>query len=248
VTAMNSRANAPTVVLVHGSFADASSWAGVTRRLEALGIPVQAIVNPLRGISADSAYVSSVMDQIPGPVLAVGHSYGGAVITNAATSAKNVVGLVYVAGFAPDEGETVADIVGSSKDSILLTAVQETKYPTGSGSETAAEYSIDPAKFHAVFAADLSPEESDVLAVSQRPTAAATLGEKTGPPAWKNLPVWAVVGTADKAIGTDAVRSMAQRAGAAISEIDGSHVVMISQPGPVTDVILTAHRAVANGA
>jgi pimeloyl-ACP methyl ester carboxylesterase len=245
---MNSQASGPTVVLVHGSFADASSWAGVTQRLQAARVPVQAIVNPLRGVSADSAYVSSVLDQIPGPVLAVGHSYGGAVITNAATRARNVVGLVYVAGFAPDEGEAVAEIVGSSKDSMLLTAVQETKYPTGSGSETAPEYSIDPAKFHAVFAADLSQEESDVMAVSQRPSAAATLGEKTGPPAWKNLPSWAVVGTADKAIGTDAVRSMAQRAGANISEIDGSHVVMISQPGPVADVILTALRAVTSGA
>jgi pimeloyl-ACP methyl ester carboxylesterase len=248
VTAMNTQASGPTVVLVHGAFADASSWAGVTQRLQAVRVPVQAIVNPLRGVSADSAYVSSVLDQIPGPVLAVGHSYGGVVITNAATRARNVVGLVYVAGFAPDEGETAAEIVGSSKDSILLTAVQETQYPTGSGSETASEYSIDPAKFHEVFTADLSQEESDVLAVSQRPSAAATLGEKTGPPAWKNLPSWAVVGTADKAIGTDAVRSMAQRAGANISEIDGSHVVMISQPGPVTDVILTALRAVTNGA
>ncbi len=125
--------------------------------------------------ATDAAYVSSVIDQIPGPVLAVGHSYGGAVITNAASSAKNVVGLVYVAGFAPDEGEPVADIVGASKDSILLTAVPETKYPTGQGSETASEYSIDPEKFHEVFSADLSQAESDVLAASQRPSAAATL-------------------------------------------------------------------------
>ena len=237
--------NAPTVVLVHGSFADASSWAGVTQRLELAGVPVKAIVNPLRGINADSAYVASAMDQVPGPVLAVGHSYGGAVITNAATKAKNVVGLVYVAGFAPDEGETVGDIVGASKDSILMTAVQATQYPTGRGSETSSEYSIDPAKFHEVFTADLSLEESDVLAVSQRPTASATLTEKSGAPAWKNLSSWAVVGTADKAIGTDAVRSMAERAGADITEVNGSHVVMISQPDAVTEVILKALRSVS---
>jgi len=235
----------PTVVLVHGAFADASSWAGVTERLEKADIPVKAIVNPLRGIAADAAYVSSVIGQIKGPVLAVGHSYGGAVITNAATNAKNVVGLVYVAAFAPDEGETVADIVGSSKESLLLPAVQETTYPTGKGTETATEYSIDPMKFHEVFTADLPQAESDVLAVSQRPTAAATLMEQTGPPAWKNLSSWAVVGTADKAIGTDAVRYMAKRAGADISEVDGSHVVMISQPDAVTSVIMKALNAVS---
>jgi pimeloyl-ACP methyl ester carboxylesterase len=242
---MNPTTDGPTVVLVHGSFADASSWAGVTRRLEKAGVPVKAIVNPLRGVAADSAYVSSALGQVSGPVLAVGHSYGGAVLTNAATNAPNVAGLVYVAAFAPDEGETVADIVGSSKDSALLTAVQETTYPTGDGTQTAPEYSIDPAKFHSVFAHDLSEEDSAVLAASQRPSAAATLSEKTGTPAWKSLDSWAVVGVGDKAIGTDAVRSMAQRAGADITEIDGSHVIMISQPDAVTDVILRARSAVS---
>jgi len=216
----------------------------VIRRLESSGVPVKAIVNPLRGINTDSAYVSSALDQIPGPVLPVGHSYGGAVITNAATNAENAVGLVYVNAFAPDEGETASDIVGSSRDSLLLNAVQETKYPTGQGSQTASEYIIDPAKFHEVFTADLSQEDSDVLAVSQRPCAAATLSEMTGPPAWKNLASWSVVGSGDKAIGADAVRSMAKRAGADITEIDGSHVVMISQPEAVTNVILKALSAV----
>src|ERR1700709_2007300 len=157
----------PTVALVHGAFAAAGSWAGVTELLLAAGVKVQALVTPLRGVASDAAYVASAIGQIPGPVLAVGHSYGGAVITNAVTNAKNVVGLVYVAAFAPDEGETVADIVGSSKESLLLPAVQETKYPTGKGTETATEYSIDPMKFHEVFTADLSQAESDVLAVSQ---------------------------------------------------------------------------------
>jgi pimeloyl-ACP methyl ester carboxylesterase len=245
MTTTNS-AGDPTVVLVHGSFADASSWSGVTERLEKAGVSVKAIVNPLRGINADSDYVASVMDQIPGPVLAVGHSYGGAVITNAASKADNVVGLVYVAAFAPDEGETVGGIVGQSKESMLLTAVQESKYPTGQGSATDSEYTIDPAKFHDVFTADLPLAESDVLAVSQRPTSAGTLSEKTTNPAWKNLSSWAVVAGADKAIGADMVRSMAERAGADILEVDGgSHVVMISQPDQVTDVILKAFRAVS---
>ncbi len=244
MTTMNAPGD-PTVVLVHGAFADASSWAGVTQRLEKAGVPVKAIVNPLRGLTADAAYVKSAIDQIPGPVLAVGHSYGGAVITNAATNAKNVVGLVYVAAFAPDEGETASDIIGQSKESLLLNAVQEAKFPTGNGTETASEYNIDPQKFHEVFTADLPQEESDVLAVSQRPAAAATLGEKTGPPAWKKLSSWSVVGTGDKAIGADMVRSMAQRAGADIKEVDGSHVVMISQPDAVTEVIMKALRSVS---
>src|SRR3954470_18674030 len=150
------RSNAPlTVVLVHGAFADSSSWNGVVERLQAAGVQVTAAPNPLRGISHDSAYVESFIKQIPGPVLAVGHSYGGAVISNAATGAKNVVGLVYVAAFAPDEGERLSDAEGASKDSVLLTALVPLQYPTGDGAETAVEFAIDPAKFHDAFAADL---------------------------------------------------------------------------------------------
>ncbi|HEX8863873.1 MAG TPA: alpha/beta hydrolase [Actinomycetes bacterium] len=231
----------PTAVLVHGAFADASSWAGVTERLERAGVPVRAVVNPLRGVQADSAYVASVFQQIPGPVLAVGHSYGGVVITNAASMVDNVVGLVYVAAFVPEEGESLGEVVGSA----LMPAVVESKYPTGQGSQTASEFSIDPAKFHEVFAGDLSQQQSDVMAVSQRPAAAATLSEKSGPSAWNRLQSWAVVGTADKAMGPDLARSMARRAGADITEIDGSHVVMMSQPDAVTEVILRAHNAVS---
>lgn len=241
---MTANNGGPTVVLVHGSFADASSWGGVVQRLEASNIPVKAIVNPLRGLESDTAYVASAISQTPGPVLAVGHSYGGAVVTNAASKADNVVGLVYVAAFAPDEGETLGELVSTSKESALMPAIQPTSYPTGQGAETAMEYAIDPAKFHDVFAHDLGSEESDVLAVSQRPTAAATLTDKTARPAWKTLPSWAVVGKGDKAIGADLVRSMAQRAGADTVEIDGSHVIMISQPAAVTDVIQQAYAAV----
>ena len=245
MTATASQSVLPTAVLVHGAFADAASWAGVTERLERAGVPVRAVVNPLRGVQADSAYVASLFQQIPGPVLAVGHSYGGAVITNAASMVDNVVGLVYVAAFVPDEGETVGEIVGGSRDSALMTAVVESKYPTGQGSQTASEFSIDPARFHEVFAGDLPQQQSDVLAVSQRPAAAATLSEKSGPPAWKRLQSWAAVGTADNAMGADLARSLAHRAGADITEIDGSHVVMMSQPDAVAEVILKAHKAVS---
>ncbi|MFC4035984.1 alpha/beta fold hydrolase [Streptomyces polygonati] len=236
-----SEVTTPTVVLVHGAFADAGSWAPVTERLVAAGVPVRAIVNPLRGVSVDAAYVASVINQIPGPVLAVGHSYGGAIITNAVPQTTNVVGLVYVAAFAPDEGEALADIVAGSKDSVLTSAVQPSQYPTGNGTETATELIIDPARFRAVFTADLSQLQSDVYGLSQRPIAAAAFEEKNGPAAWKSdLPVWAAIGTADLAAGSDVVRRMAQRAGARITEIEGSHVIMISQPDAVTRVIQEA--------
>lgn len=232
----------PTVVLVHGAFADAGSWAPVTERLVSAGVPVMAIVNPLRGVQHDAAYVASAISQVESPVLAVGHSYGGMIITNAVPQTTNVVGLVYVAAFAPDEGETLAGIVGRSQDSVLTTAVLPKQFPAGNGS--AVEFIIDPAKFRAVFTADLTQLQSDVYGLSQRPIAASALEDKTGRPAWKDLPSWAAVGTQDKAAGADVVRSMAQRAGAEITEIEGSHVIMISQPDAVTNVILTALKSV----
>jgi pimeloyl-ACP methyl ester carboxylesterase len=173
-------------------------------------------------------------------VLLVGHSYGGAVITNAATQAKNVVGLVFVAAFAPDEGERLGEAEGASKDSVLNSALVPLHYPAADGGEPAVEFAINPARFHDAFAADLPAVEAGVLAATQRPVAELAFSEPTGAPAWKNLPSWAVVATADKAAGTDVIRSMAKRAGATITEVEGSHVVMISQPQAVTDVILDA--------
>jgi pimeloyl-ACP methyl ester carboxylesterase len=233
-----------TVVLVHGAFADASSWNGVVERLQAAGKQVTAPANPLRGISIDSAYLASVFGQIPGPVLAVGHSYGGAVISNAATEARNVVGLVFVAAFAPEEGETLNQAEGASRDSVLGSALIELQYPTGDGVQTATELIVDPAKFHEAFAADLPAEQSALMAATQRPAAVLAFSEPSGPPAWKSLPSWTVVATGDKAAGADVIRSMAERAGATITEVEGSHVVMISQPEAVTEVILTAAAAV----
>jgi pimeloyl-ACP methyl ester carboxylesterase len=236
-----------TVVLVHGAFADGSSWAGVIQRLQARGIKVTAPANPLRGISIDSAYLASLLSQIPGPILAVGHSYGGAVISNAATSAGNVVGLVYVAAFAPDEGERLGEVENNSKDSVLNTALVPLQYPTGDGTKTAVEFALDPSKARAAFAADLTEEQAGLVAATQRPVADLAFSEPNGRPAWKSLPSWAVVATGDKAAGTDVVRSMAERAKATITEVEGSHVIMISQPQAVTDVILSALAAVGHG-
>ncbi len=234
-----------TVALVHGAFGDSSGWTGVIERLQADDIPVQAVVNPLRGMNFDAAYVASAMWQIPGRVLAVGHAYGGAVITNAAASAENVAGLVYVAAFAPDQGETLSDILGRSVDSELAAALRETEYPTGPRAAPAGELTIDPARFRSVFAADLSEQDAAVMSAIQRPIAASTLGEKSGPPAWRTLPSWAVVASGDKSAGADVVRSMAQRAGAQITEIDSSHVPMVSHPDVVTTVVRTAWQGVS---
>ena len=233
-----------TVVLVHGAFADASGWNGVIERLYERDVQVIAPANPLRGISIDSAYIAGVLKNVSGPVLAVGHSYGGAVITNAATLAGNVVGLVYVAGFAPNEGERLIDAESVSKDSVLNSALVPLKYPTGQGPETAVEFAIDPAKFRDAFAADLPAEQTAVMAATQRPVAELAFSEPSGMPAWKNLPSWTVVATGDTAAGADVIRSMAERAGAVITEVKGSHVIMMSQPQAVTDVILDAIAAV----
>ena len=233
----------PTVVLVHGAFADAGSWAAVVDLLLAAKVKVQALAIPMRSLASDSAYVASAISQIDGPVLAVGHSYGGAVISNACTNAANVVGLVFVNGFATELDEVLSSVEGTSRDSALGPALVTRQYPTGSG-EMAVELYVNPANFNEVFGGDLPEAQASVLGASQRPIAAAAFDEKSGAPAWKTLPSWAVVATGDKAAGTDITRSQAQRAGADIVEVDGSHLIMVSQPQVVTDHILKALRSV----
>jgi pimeloyl-ACP methyl ester carboxylesterase len=234
----------PTVVLVHGAFADGGSWAGVTELLLAAGVNVLTPAVGLRGIAADSAYIASVFAQVDGPVVAVGHSYGGAIISNAATSSPNVVGLVFVSGFAPEENEKLSDVEGTSRDSALGPALVQRQYPVGDGT-SAVELYVDTEKFRAVFAADLPETQAAVLGASQRPVAAAAFDEPNGAPAWKSLPSWAAVATGDKAAGADVTLMMAKRANAQIVELDGSHLIMVSQPRAVTDVILSALKAVS---
>ncbi len=229
-----------TVVLVHGAFADSSGWNGVVERLQAAGVPAIAVSNPLRGVAHDAAYVASALSQIPGPVLAVGHSYGGAVITNAAASAGNVVGLVYIAAFIPEEGESLLAIEGNSRDSVLASALVELQYSTGQGSETAIEFAIAADKFHSAFAGDVSPEFAAVMAATQRPAAQACFAEPTTGTAWKTRPSWAVIPNGDYAAGSDVLRTMAQRANADVVEVAGSHVIMVSQPQVVFDQIMKA--------
>lgn len=234
----------PTVALVHGAFADNSGWNGVIAGLTAAGIRAQGISNPLRGIAHDADYVASALGQIPGPVIAVGHSYGGAVITNAGAQPGNVVALVYVAAFAPDEGETLGAIEEGSTDSVLNSALVPLHYPTGQGDETEIEFAIDQEKFHDAFAADVPPADSALMGATQRPVSARAFTESTTAAAWKALPCWAVIPTADHAAGSDVLRQMAQRAGMTISEVEGSHVAFVTKPQPVIDAVLEAVRSV----
>ncbi|MGH1564157.1 alpha/beta hydrolase [Mumia sp. DW29H23] len=236
-----SSAPKPTVVLVHGAFADASGWADVTKKLQKKGYTVYAPANPLRSLSGDSAYIRAFLETIPGPVVLVGHSYGGAVITNAATGNANVKSLVYVAAFAPDAGETVAaasELGGGHSE--LLANIVTRPYP-GAGPQDADAY-INPSSFRALFAADLPAKETAVMAAAQRPATFTTFLEPSGEPAWKTIPSWYLVAENDKTIPPEAERAMAARAGARTVEIRSSHVAMISHPKAVTDLILRAAR------
>ena len=235
----------PTIVLVHGAFADASSWNGVIERLQQQGYTVIAPANPLRGVAADSAYTASLLSQIDGPVLLAGHSYGGAVITNAASSAPNVVGLVYVAAFAPDEGENLGDLSACSKDSVLNSALVQYTLSGRTRRGDLGRVRDQPRATQGSLRRRPARRADRADSRDSAPVAAAAFSDASGPPAWKKLPSWAVVATGDKAAGADLVRSEAQRAGADIVEVEGSHVIMISQPQAVTDHILKAARAVA---
>jgi pimeloyl-ACP methyl ester carboxylesterase len=229
----------PTIVLVHGAWADASSWDRVARRLQDQGYTVIAPANPLRGVQTDSAYLSSVLATITGPIILVGHSYGGVLITNAATGNPNVKALVYVAAFAPDLGETVGQILAMNPGTQAAPPnLTFRPYPGG------VDTYIAPSAFHDVFCADVPADTAAVMAATQRPINVAALGEPSGTPAWKTIPSWYLVASNDQAIPPATEQFMAKRAGATTVEIASSHVAMISHPAAVTDLILDAAHAV----
>jgi pimeloyl-ACP methyl ester carboxylesterase len=233
----------PTIVFVHGSFADASGWAGPIRRLQREGYTTFAPPNPLRSLDGDAAYIRAFLSTIDGPIVLVGHSYGGAVITNAATGNPDVVSLVYICGFALDEGEPVGAALGlGGGHSDLPEHIVARPYP--SAPEGDADGYIDPAFFHELFCADLGAEDAAALAASQRPAALQTLAAPSGVPAWRSIPSWYLVGSSDRTIPAEAERFMAERAGAHTVEIDSSHVAMISHPDAVAKLVLDAARAV----
>ncbi|MEV6784483.1 alpha/beta hydrolase [Streptomyces sp. NPDC051098] len=228
----------PTVVLVHGAFADASGWNGVIERLQANGYTVLAPPNPLRGPADDSTYIAGVLKNIKGPIVLVGHSYGGAVISGAAAGNPNVKSLVYVSAFMPDKGEVLGQLAAKFPGSELNPALSPTPFETTSGKGT--DLSIQPARFRDVFAADLPATTTAVMAAAQRPIAASAFTDKAPAAAWRTIPSWALVAKQDKSIAPDLERFEAERAGSHTVEIDSSHVAMISHPGTVADLIRDA--------
>ncbi|CAK7279855.1 alpha/beta fold hydrolase [Streptomyces misionensis] len=232
----------PTVVLVHGAFADASSYAQVIPRLIARGLDVVAPAVPNRSLIGDAAYIASVVRQIPGPVVLVGHSYGGAVITVAGTE-DNVKALVYLAGYALEKGESLGELQGRFPDSDLAAALVYTPFPIEGSTGTGTDVSVRPDKFPAIFAADVDHRLAEVLAVSQRPLAAQAFADAAPAAAWKTKPSWGLVASSDHTINPDVERYGYQRAGMTTVEVDSSHLVMLSHPERVVELIEEAVRA-----
>lgn len=232
----------PTIVLVHGAFAESSSWNGVLTTLIVRGYPVVAVANPLRGVKSDADYVAGAMKGIDGPIVLVGHSYGGSVISNAAKGNDNVKALVYVAAFAPEAGETAAELSARFPGSTL----GPTLAPPVALSDGGKDLYILQDKFRAQFAADVSSMEAKLMAGTQRPITEGALNERSGSPAWKSVPSWFIYGDRDLNIPPAAQSFMAKRAGSRETVVvnGASHVVMVSHADAVAKVI--EHAAAAN--
>ncbi|MEV4725998.1 alpha/beta fold hydrolase [Micromonospora humida] len=232
----------PTVVLVHGAFADSSSWNAVVRDLKRDGYPVVAAANPLRGLHSDAEYVRSVLDSVQGPVVLAGHSYGGSVISEAADGDRDVRALVYIASFAPDRGESTSGLAARYPGGQLgpaLVSVPVTIGGTGAGTDLY----IEQDQFRRVFAADVPPQVTDLMAVTQRPITSAALDEPATRTAWRSIRSWFLVTRQDLAIPAESMRFMARRAKSRTVEIDASHAVTVSEPEAVADLIDEAARA-----
>ena len=239
----------PSIVLIHGAWADGSSWSGVIKRLQQQGYTVYAPANPLRGLTSDSAYITNFLQSISGPIILVGHSYGGAVITNAATGNPNVKALVYINAFAPDQGESLASLSsvppppGQSPSCLSGDPTTVFNFVPLTGGDT--DLYVKTSLFPSCFANDLPPDEGAVLASTQRAFALSSFPQQSGVPAWKTIPSFYLVGTIDRAIPPFAQLFMAQRASATIVQVRGSHLVMISHPEAVVDLINQAAGTVS---
>ncbi len=239
----------PAIVLVHGAWADASGWSAVILRLQEDGFTVYAPPNPLRGLPQDAAYLRAFLTQNPAlagqPTIVAGHSYGGAVITNAAAGDPQVKALVYVDAFIPDENETIGQLAGAQPGSCLLGDPAEifdsVPYPGAATGDV--DLYIKPGRVPGCFANGLTARQALVVAATQRPLPASAFGEPSGAPAWRTVPSWAVVGTEDRVIPPAELTFMAKRAGAHITEVDAGHLSMISDPETVAQVIQQAARA-----
>ncbi|MGW3739950.1 alpha/beta fold hydrolase [Streptomyces sp. NPDC005146] len=240
------RSAAPTIVLIHGAFADASSWSAVVERLQRQGHRVLAPALPLRGLTSDSAYIRSVLDSITGPIVLVGHSYGGAVISQAAADAPPVKALVYIAAFVPDVGESALQLTDKFPGSTLGQATATQYYPLPDGSQR-EELVIRKDLFRKQFAAGVPRATAEVMAAGQRPITLAALQEPATAAAWKRIPSWYLVATEDRNIPPSAERWMAERARAHTVAVRAPHAAAVSDPGPVTGLILRAVRSVGSG-
>jgi pimeloyl-ACP methyl ester carboxylesterase len=231
----------PTIVLVHGAWADGSSWAAVTTILQRKGFTVDVAPNPLRGVAADSAYLASYLSNIAGPIVLVAHSYGGMLTTDAATGNPNVKALVYVDAYIPDLGESVNQLTEAQPGSALAVPPQTVfnfvTIPNGGGN---VDLLVKPELFPAIFAAGVPSAKAAVLAAGQRPLAASALDEKSTAPAWKTIPSWAVVGTADHVVPPAEQLFMANRAGAHIVKLNAPHLSMAADPFDVAGLIVVA--------
>ena len=242
-SASASAAGKPTVVLVHGAWADASGWSQVIERLQQDGYRVLAPAIPLRSLDADAAYVQSVLAQEEGPFVLVGHSYGGTVITNAAAGNPDVDVLVYVNGFVPDIGEDILHLVG--EDSLVPSSIDVKGYPPFG--PTDVDIYIKAENFRETLAGDLSKKHAAALAATQRPISLAAAAGPTTATAWKTIPSWYFLGTEDRTITPPAQRFMAERAGATLKEVKASHLSLISRPGQVAELIEQAAAATSSG-
>ena len=224
-----SRGHERDIVLVHGAFAESAGWADVIADLRRRGYSALAVANPLRGLEPDAAYVRSIIDNIAGPVVVVGHSYGGAVMIVAADGADDVKALVYIASFNLDVGESAGEMAAKFPGGELGTVLDPKPFPLADG-EMGTDLYIQLDRFHDAFAADVAPEVAELMAVTQRPIAASALQDTATKAAWKTIPSWTLVATQDLAIPAQSMRFMAERAGSTTVEVEASHAVYVSQP------------------
>jgi pimeloyl-ACP methyl ester carboxylesterase len=234
----------PTIVLVHGDWADASSWNAVIRRLQDRGFTVVAPPNLLRGVSQDAPYLASYLQTIPGPIVLVGHSYGGFVITNAATGNPNVKALVYIDAVVPDEGETMGGLAAGTSSCVIVDGAFK-EVPIAGGVDLYLRWEADPpyAGFLGCFANGVDEETARLLFATQRPAAAAQFADPSGPPAWRTIPSWGLIGTLDRVIPPTLQEEMYERAGAQISRVKAGHLSLVTRPNAVVRVILSAVKA-----
>jgi pimeloyl-ACP methyl ester carboxylesterase len=243
VTSHHAPVPLPTIVLVHGAWANSGSWDGVVQRLQRDGYTVDVPPNPLQGLAYDPAYLADFLHTISGPIVLVGHSYGGAVITNAATGDTQVKALVYVDAFAPDQGQTIGQLASAVPGSCVVAADPTTIFnlaPFPGAPAGVFDAYVKQSLFPSCFANGLPASEARMLAATQEPLSTIALSQKTGVPAWKTIPSWAVVGTADHVIPPAEQLAMARHAHAHITEVRAPHLSMISDPGVVTQVITEA--------